>query len=118
MKLIKILSLYTITLLCASSRLFSPEDKILSEHEREKEFESAFTHTLYYLAQVYAAQGESKKSGMYCHTTLQRQLDTGQYDPVDWALNCATLSQYYITQENYHLSRHCLGMQFKTYYLF
>ena len=53
--------------------------------------------------------GQSEKGAMYCHTTLLRQLETGQYDPVDWALNCATLSQYYITQGNYMLSRHCLG---------
>lgn len=77
--------------------------------DREKEFEASFTHTLYYLAQVHGALGNSVKSGILCHTTLQRQLETGQYDPVDWALNCATLSQYYITQDEYTMSRHCLG---------
>ena len=28
---------------------------------------------------------------------------------MDWALNCATLSQYYITQDDYTQARHCLG---------
>ena len=91
-------------------RLFYPEDNFKSDLEREKEFSATFTHTLYYLAQVNAARGNSEKGAMYCHTTLLRQLETEQYDPVDWALNCATLSQYYITQGNYMLSRHCLGI--------
>ena len=90
-------------------RLFYPENNFKSDLERERQFGATFTHTLYYLAQVNAAMGQSEKGAMYCHTTLLRQLETGQYDPVDWALNCATLSQYYITQGNYMLSRHCLG---------
>ena len=90
-------------------RLFYPENNFKSDLERERQFGATFTHTLYYLAQVNAAMGHSEKGAMYCHTTLLRQLETGQYDPVDWALNCATLSQYYITQGNYMLSRHCLG---------
>ena len=90
-------------------RLFFPEDNFKSDLERQRDFSATFTHTLYYLAQVNAALGNSEKGAMYCHTTLLRQLETEQYDPVDWALNCATLSQYYITQGNYMLSRHCLG---------
>ena len=95
-----------VSILC---RLFYPENNFKSDLERERQFGATFTHTLYYLAQVNAAMGQSEKGAMYCHTTLLRQLETGQYDPVDWALNCATLSQYYITQGNYMLSRHCLG---------
>lgn len=91
-------------------RLFRSEDNFHSDHEREQAFSATFTHTLYYLAQVNAALGHSKIGAMYCHTTLRRQLETEQYDPVDWAVNCATLSQYYITQGNYILARHCLGM--------
>lgn len=91
-------------------RLFFPDDNLKSDLERQSDFNATFTHTLYYLAQVNAALGNSEKGAMYCHTTLLRQLETEQYDPVDWALNCATLSQYYITQGNYMLSRHCLGM--------
>lgn len=100
-------SKFKIIFLC---RLFYPEENFKSDLERQREFGAIFTHTLYYLAQVNAAMGHSKKGAMYCHTTLRRQLETDQYDPVDWALNCATLSQYYITQPNYILSRHCLGM--------
>ena len=97
---------WMVSFLC---RLFYPENNFKSDLERERQFGATFTHTLYYLAQVNAAMGQSEKGAKYCHTTLLRQLETGQYDPVDWALNCATLSQYYITQGNYMLSRHCLG---------
>lgn len=100
---------YTEKRMSSLYRLFYPEDNFLSDLERERAFSATFTHTLYYLAQVNAAMGHSEKGAMYCHTTLCRQLETEQYDPVDWAVNCATLSQYYITLGNYMLARHCLG---------
>ncbi|XP_072173912.1 KIF-binding protein-like [Diadema setosum] len=89
--------------------LFLDESNMPSDHEREREFEKCYTLTLYYLAQVYEKQGEKTLAARYCHTTLKRQLETDQYDPVDWALNCATLSQYYITQDDYQQARHCLA---------
>jgi tetratricopeptide (TPR) repeat protein len=61
--------------------------------KRMRKFESILTHTLYYKAQVLAKVGEDKLSAQYCHTTLRRQLDSHDYDPTDWALNAATLSQ-------------------------
>jgi hypothetical protein len=45
----------------------------------------------------------------YCRMTLRRQLDTRKYQPVDWAMNAATLSQYYITESEFPLARHCLA---------
>jgi hypothetical protein len=30
------------------------------------------------------------------------------FDPLDWATNCATLSQYYITNHDYATARYCL----------
>lgn len=61
-------------------------------------FEKACTHTLYYLAQVYQHLDMTEKAAQYCHTTLKRQLDYSGYSPVKWALNAATLSQYYLTK--------------------
>lgn len=89
--------------------LFLAESDYPSDHEKEQQFENCYTLTLYYLAQVYEKQGDKTLAARYCHMTLQRQLETGQYDPVDWALNCATLSQYHITQDDYTKSRHCLA---------
>lgn len=76
---------------------------------RTADFESAYTHTLYYLAQIYVQLGDSDAGAMYCHETLKRQLDSMKYDPFDWAMNAATLSQYYMTNEDYTMSRHCLA---------
>ncbi|XP_030828534.1 KIF1-binding protein homolog isoform X1 [Strongylocentrotus purpuratus] len=89
--------------------LLLPETDFPSDLEREREFENCYTLTLYYLAQVFEKQGDKTLAARYCHMTLQRQLSTFQYDPIDWALNCATLSQYYITQDDYTKARHCLA---------
>lgn len=61
-------------------------------------FEMAYTHTLYYLAQVYKNLEQFERAGKYCHSTLQRQLEFNQFVPLEWAINAATLSQYYITK--------------------
>ncbi|ELU13558.1 hypothetical protein CAPTEDRAFT_229238 [Capitella teleta] len=83
-----------------------------SEDERVQkrlaEFENAYTHTLYFLAQVYVQLGEADTGAFYCHETLRRQLDSMKYDPFDWAMNAATLSQYFMTNEDFVLARHCL----------
>ncbi|XP_053172804.1 KIF-binding protein [Scomber japonicus] len=86
---------------------FSTEEK--THQERIKRFELAYTHTMYYLAQVYKNLGRNEVAAAYCHSTLQRQLKLNQYSPMEWALNAATLSQYYITKGRYMEGRHCLS---------
>ncbi|XP_038600090.1 KIF-binding protein [Tachyglossus aculeatus] len=88
---------------------FLPEEEQLSEQERSKRFEKAHTHTLYYLAQVYQHLNMTEKAAQYCHTTLKRQLESGGYHPVEWAINAATLSQYYLNEQCFMESRHCLS---------
>lgn len=80
-----------------------------SEWEREVAFEDVYTHTLFYLAQVYGHLDQPKLSAEHCHTTLVRQLETKRYDSVEWSLNCATLSQYFINVHNFPQARHCLA---------
>lgn len=46
---------------------------------------------------------------MYCHTTLRRQLESKEFDPVDWAINSATLSQFFVVQNNFGDARHLLA---------
>eukprot|EP00794_Sanderia_malayensis_P013830 gene13830-15275_t len=90
--------------------LLHPEERTAkSAKEREDEFEKQHTLTLYYLAQAYSNLGESAKAARYCHITLLRQKETSQYEPADWALNCATMSQYYLTKDMYTFSRYCLA---------
>ncbi|KAG8435277.1 hypothetical protein GDO86_013287 [Hymenochirus boettgeri] len=88
---------------------FYPEVQKLTEQERSKRFERVYTHTLYYLAQVYKHLKQDEKAAQYCHTTLQRQLEYDSYNPVEWAINAATLSQYYLTKQCYMEARHCLA---------
>lgn len=88
---------------------FSTEENMLTHQERTRRFELAYTHTMYYLAQVYKNLGETERAAAYCHSTLQRQLKLNQYNPMEWALNAATLSQYYITKGRYMEGRHCLS---------
>ncbi|KAM9409233.1 KIF-binding protein [Pholidichthys leucotaenia] len=88
---------------------FTTEENLLTHQERTKRFELAYTHTMYYLAQVYQNLGETERAATYCHSTLQRQLQLNQFTPMEWALNAATLSQYYITKGRYMEGRHCLA---------
>ncbi|XP_061881935.1 KIF-binding protein [Entelurus aequoreus] len=88
---------------------FTNNEKMLTHQERSKKFELAYTHTMYYLAQVYKNLGQTERAATYCHSTLQRQLQLNQFSPMEWALNAATLSQYYITKGCYMEGRHCLS---------
>ncbi|KAF9423106.1 hypothetical protein HW555_001410 [Spodoptera exigua] len=71
--------------------------------------EKAHTLTLYYLAQVFGSLRENLKSAIYCHVTLRRQLQYNDYEPIDWALNSATLSQFFAEQNGFFQSRHHLA---------
>lgn len=81
----------------------------INEDKRKDKFESLHTHTLYYLAQTYGNLGKASVSAYYCHATLGRQILSKQYDSIEWTLNCATLSQYYLNTDNYRQARHCLA---------
>ncbi|KAL5265395.1 hypothetical protein ACHWQZ_G006193 [Mnemiopsis leidyi] len=80
-----------------------------SSEERNVMFEKLYTNTLFYLAQVFGVRGDNKQAAAHCHITLQRQLEAEDFDPLDWSLNCATLSQYYVTMNNYQSARHTLA---------
>lgn len=80
--------------------LFGPEDEIESG-KGSKLLEKTNTLTLFYLAQVFGTLGDLKKSAVYCHTTLKKQMQSRDYEPIDWALNAATLSQYFCTNNRY-----------------
>lgn len=73
------------------------------------ELESLYTLCSFYLAQVYGHLGELEKSAQYCHMTLKRQIEAKSYEPIDFALNAATLSQYFIGQNMFKQARHHLS---------
>ncbi|CAI9547725.1 unnamed protein product [Staurois parvus] len=68
---------------------FTPEEQKLTDQERSKRFERVYTHTMYYLAQVYKHLKQDEKAAQYCHTTLQRQLEYDGYNPVEWGNQCS-----------------------------
>ncbi|TRY90524.1 hypothetical protein DNTS_002653 [Danionella cerebrum] len=88
---------------------FVAEGEEFSTQEKIRRFEMSYTHTLYYLAQVYKNLEEFERAGQYCHSTLQRQLEYKHFVPLEWAINAATLSQYYVTKTRYMEARHCLS---------
>ncbi|XP_055708877.1 KIF-binding protein [Phlebotomus papatasi] len=71
--------------------------------------EKTYTLTLYYLAQVVCTLGEGDASRRYCHNTLKRQLEFKDYEPIDWALNAATLSQCFLNPDTLTHARHHLA---------
>ena len=99
------LSLYPL----GEHELLSGMQDPMSEDKRKGQFESLHTHTLYYLAQTYGNMGKAALSASYCHTTLGRQILSKQYDAIEWSLNSATLSQYYLNTDNYRQACHCLA---------
>ncbi|XP_037575972.1 LOW QUALITY PROTEIN: KIF-binding protein-like [Dermacentor silvarum] len=72
-------------------------------------FELANAHTLYYLAQVYENLGENAKAAMYCHSTLKKELTLENFDSIDWSINAATLSQFFIARGDFGAGRHLLA---------
>ena len=46
----------------------------LTNEARKASFESIYTHSLFYSAQIYGKLDEKEKSANYCQLTLQRQI--------------------------------------------
>ncbi|KAK4887585.1 hypothetical protein RN001_003856 [Aquatica leii] len=82
------------------------------EHDTElsfKNLEKVHTLTLYYLAQIYGALDDPVRSAVYCHITLKRQLQIDDYNLIEWALNAATLSQFFMEKNGFKQARHHLA---------
>lgn len=95
---------------------FTIYDLFGSEDENEKGqgmeiLEKTHTLTLYYLAQIVGKLGDLHKSAVLCHETLKRQLEFDDYDHIDWALNAATLSQYFFQNNRNTESRHLVSQK-------
>lgn len=79
----------------------------------EKLLEKHNVMTQFYLAQVFGSLGDLEKSANYCHATLKKQLELAEYEHIDWALNAATLSQYFCTNNRYtEVCRHSRNVFF------
>lgn len=88
--------------------IFGTKEEV-EEGKGPTELESLYTLCTFYMAQVYSHLGELEKSAEYCHQTLRRQLSAKSYEHIDFALNAATLSQYYLGVNMFREARHHLA---------
>lgn len=88
--------------------VFGTRDEV-EEGKGPAELESLYTLCTFYLAQVYGHLNELEQSAKYCHMTLRRQVAAKSYESIDFALNAATLSQYYIGENIFKVARHHLA---------
>ena len=70
-------------------------DELEPSFESDKALELLNAHTHYFLAQVYQKTQRFEMSAKCCHTTLSKQLEMKEYQPLEWAKNAATLSHHY-----------------------
>lgn len=67
------------------------------------------TLTTFYLTQVYGNTKQIHKAAKYSFLTLKRQLSSKlEYDPIQWIQNGIQLSGYFITQDDFTMSEHCI----------
>lgn len=92
----------------AVDELLRPTEEVFDDAKRNSKFERIFTHTLFYLAQVHKQLGQYDLSASYCQKTLTKQIQDGEYEPSEWAINAAGLSQYFITKNMFQEAKHCL----------
>ncbi|KAK9507428.1 hypothetical protein O3M35_007282 [Rhynocoris fuscipes] len=71
--------------------------------------EKTHTLTLYYLAQVYTAMDRRDEGAMYCFKTLRRQIESNDFEPIEWSVNCATMSQFLVEKNAFKEARHHLA---------
>ena len=84
----------------------------------EETFHALHTTSLYLLAQVFKNLNMKQNSTLLCYQTLNRVSEASpgskksECDWVDWALNCATLSQCFSTEELYTEARVCIASSY------
>ena len=111
-------------------------NKELSSEKRRSNFEALYTHSLFFMAQIYGKMDEKEKSANYCQLTLQRQMDEHcetveslenrdpdlitekdleqqpqekvLFNSLEWATHAAAISQYYVIEDDFATARHCL----------
>lgn len=84
----------------------------LNESQRTIEIDDLYTHTIYYIAQVFGLKNDILNSCRYCHETLQRQyasytnnctilITSNLYLILEWIRNLIHLSRFYLTIKFY-----------------
>jgi len=79
-----------------------------SSKEDQEELRTIHIFTLFYLAQVEGQLGNAELSSGHVRKTLILQRENSDYEPVEWAINCAQLHNYYYNQLNLREAENCL----------
>ncbi|ORC89597.1 putative L-ribulokinase [Trypanosoma theileri] len=83
--------------------------EVLEAYTLRFEMDTAFTSTLFFLAQVYTACQMTTLASRYCHHTLYHQLlNKIEFSKKDWATNALHLSAFYSSHYDYGKALHCL----------
>ena len=80
-----------------------------NEKNIEKKIEKSYTETIYFMAQVLQSLGQDEQSARLCLETLKRQASSGDFDPLDWAVNAGTFCQYFASHDDFVTARHLLA---------
>ncbi|KAH9599551.1 KIF-1 binding protein [Trypanosoma melophagium] len=82
---------------------------VLEAYTLRFEMDTAFTSTLFFLAQVYTACQVPTLASRYCHHTMYHQLlNKVEFSKKDWATNALHLSAFYSSHFDYGKALHCL----------
>ena len=94
---------------------YSNDNMALIAKTDVNELESEYTHTLFYMAQLYKNLNQTHKSAMCCHKTLQRQLKYDQHNlnRKEWVENALGLATFYTNNERFRQSIHCIEAAIK-----
>eukprot|EP01117_Protostelium_nocturnum_P002115 TRINITY_DN12756_c0_g1_i1.p1 TRINITY_DN12756_c0_g1~~TRINITY_DN12756_c0_g1_i1.p1 ORF type:complete len:505 (+),score=149.87 TRINITY_DN12756_c0_g1_i1:195-1709(+) len=79
-----------------------------ADHPLCEEMEKKYTHSLFYLAQIYSKMEDAAMSAYYCSLTLDRQLKSGDYDLMEWSVGSLQLSAYFNSSEQWVNTVRCL----------
>ena len=88
--------------------LCPPSTEFIKVDVRKKVLSSALLQTVFCLGQAYQQAGDAKNASTYISQTLKLQYEQNVYQPVKWAIDCAALSQYYISTGCFQQGFTCL----------
>lgn len=73
-----------------------------------KVLEQNLTQTYFYLAQVYQQDNQVEKGIEYCCLTMQRQVQSKQFEIKDLSRNCMSLAEYFTNSDQFAQAEYLL----------
>lgn len=85
-----------------------PATDFIKVDVRKKVLASAMLQTVFCLGQAYQQISDGKNASQYISQTLKLQYEQNAYQAGKWAIDCAALSQYYISSGHFRQGFVCL----------